>query len=336
MIFDLTANTNRRKLMVLDPSYPKDVSTTVIKGNTTSATFSVVITEPGSPDEYTYQWYVNGSAVSGANSASYTRTGLSATATYSVYCEVTNKAGTVKSRVATLKVTQYYTPTLNSGYPANASVVKGNSITSKVVISTAGNPSSYTYQWYKNGTKVSGATSASYTFTPTEIGTTTLYCKVTNTAGTVTSRTATITATGLYLYNAGDKCESVTGGWKAVNLSGYFTFNNTNIVFGVTGSSNQHALLCTEDKIDLSKFSTLKALVDVTKDGGSGNYNYYCSVGITSNNTDANQKPAAYAGADGTGAQMTLSLDISSFGEGYYVCFRNTLSAGTIYKIWLE
>ena len=60
-----------------------------------------------------------------------------------------------------------------------------------------GQNNSYTYQWYKNGSIVSGATSSSYTFTPSAIGTTTLYCEVTNNAGTVTSRTATITANNI-------------------------------------------------------------------------------------------------------------------------------------------
>ena len=58
----------------------------------------------GKPAEYTYQWYVNNSAVSGATSSTYTKTGLTSVDTYSVYCNVTNKAGTVKSRVATLAV----------------------------------------------------------------------------------------------------------------------------------------------------------------------------------------------------------------------------------------
>ena len=85
-------------------------------------------------------------------------------------------------------------PILDDNYPKNETVSIHNSITSEVVISTEGYPASYTYQWYKDGNAVSGATSSSYTFTPTTVGTITLYCEVTNKAGTVISRTATITA----------------------------------------------------------------------------------------------------------------------------------------------
>ena len=93
------------ELPVLSASYPRDVTVTAAAG--ASASFSVSITTPGRPAEYTYQWYRNGAAVSGGTAASLTLTGLTAAATYSVYCKVTNKAGSVNSRTATLTVRSY-------------------------------------------------------------------------------------------------------------------------------------------------------------------------------------------------------------------------------------
>ena len=220
-LFDLTADTNARKLMVLNPDFPKDVETTVIKGNTTSATFAVEIEKHGKPAEYAYQWYVNDVAVEGATGSTFEKNGLAETETLMIYCDVTNKKGTVRSRTATLKVTQYYLPVLNSSYPQNVTAEKGKSVTCKVTIDTAGNPDSYTYQWYKNGSAVSGATNASYTYTPSDVGKTTLYCKVTNAAGTVTSRTATITT--IYTLIPGSNVfanKVTTGGFKEVYQSG--------------------------------------------------------------------------------------------------------------------
>lgn len=200
------------KLPTLNENYPEDVTTTVISGSTTSATFITAISEPGNPAEYTYQWYVDGVAVEGATSSTYVMNDLFETTIYTVYCEVTNKKGTVTSRSATLEVVQIYTPILNASYPLNANVAKNESVTSTVIINEDGAPASYTYQWYKNGIAIQGATNSSYIFTPTDYGATTLYCKVTNSAGTVTSRTATINAN--YLFKAGMTSGLSTIAWK--------------------------------------------------------------------------------------------------------------------------
>ena len=246
------------ELPVLDANYPQDVNLTVIEGNTTSATFNVSIEVAGKPAEYTYQWYVNGSAVSGATNASYTKSDLSSSATYSVYCEVTNKAGVVTSRVATLKVDQYYTPTLNNSYPANTSktyITGGTASASfSVIVATAGNPSNYTYQWYVNNSAVSGATGSTYNWSGTE-GTYNIYCKVTNAAGSVDSRTATLSVTRYYTptlnssYPADTSKTYISGGTASATFEvqiatagvpanyTYQWYLNNSAVSGATGSS---------------------------------------------------------------------------------------------------
>lgn len=92
-----------KRLPVLDENFPTDVKTTIGK----AATFTVVFSEEGKPDVYTYQWYVNGNAVAGATAASYTRT-APAVGTETIYCVVTNKAGSVQSRTAKHTVTAEY------------------------------------------------------------------------------------------------------------------------------------------------------------------------------------------------------------------------------------
>lgn len=92
-----------KRLPVLDENFPTDVKTTIGK----AATFTVVFSEEGKPDVYTYQWYVNGKAVEGATAASYTRT-ASVIGTESIYCVITNKAGSVQSRNASLSIEPEY------------------------------------------------------------------------------------------------------------------------------------------------------------------------------------------------------------------------------------
>lgn len=193
-----TAQLNMTKvaLPVLNASYPQDSNITVINNEIKSATFKVQISTNGLPNEYQYQWYVNGAAVSGATSNTYIKNNLSETATYSIYCKVTNLAGTVQSRTATLKVSKYVSPILNSSYPKDITTIASASGTASfsIAIEEHGKPTDYTYQWYVNNKAVSGAINANYTMqtTAAQIGTYTVYCNITNKAGTISSRAATL------------------------------------------------------------------------------------------------------------------------------------------------
>lgn len=170
-----------------------------------AATFSVSASD-GMPASYSYQWQLstNGgssySNISDAKASSFTTSATTAAMNgYRYRCVVSNEAGSVTSSAATLTV--QYEMTLNSSYPQNITVNNASTASFSVSISTAGNPAAYTYQWQKNGSNISDATSSSYT-TPT------LYyvsdngnkykCVVTHTATgrTETSREATLTVSG--------------------------------------------------------------------------------------------------------------------------------------------
>jgi len=77
--------------------------------------------------------------------------------------------------------------------PLSASLLVGQSVTFTSTVSGGYTP--YSYQWYLNGNPVSGATSASWTFTPTTSGIYYVHLKVTDAkANTAQSDTARITA----------------------------------------------------------------------------------------------------------------------------------------------
>jgi hypothetical protein len=122
------------------------------------------------PDSFSYQWYANGSAISGAKSQDYTPTSSRV------------------SKTLTVKVTAYlagYTPKSKVSSPSTK-VLPSLSFTSKPVPTMSGTfrvgspvsvvegewspiPSRFTYQWYSNGVRISGATSSSYTPTSTKL-----------------------------------------------------------------------------------------------------------------------------------------------------------------------
>ena len=318
------------ELPVLDASYPKDVTVTV--GADTSASFSVSITTPGRPAEYTYQWYVNGSAVSGATSSSHVLSGLTSVATYSVYCTVTNKAGTETSRIATL-TTYAILPTLNPSYPADVSVMASASAstTVNVAISTAGQPANYTYQWYVNGSAVSGATSSSYTLTGlTAAGKRTVYCIVGNAAGTVRSRTATITITRelIAYYRNGDECTSVTGGW-VWNDGSEVTKNATNMFMSGVSS------IRSSNKVDVTRVTTLYIRVTGNGKTDTGRFGLMSNAGTPI--TGSVSLPASVNGIASSTTEKTYAVDVSSISGTYYLVIgiRNAEQL-TVYEVWGE
>lgn len=323
MIFNMMSG--RMKTPVLDAAYP--ANTTVTAG--ASATFQAVISHDGMPAAYTYQWYVNGAAVAGATGPSYTRDTAQDKGQYAVFCQVTSPAGTVTTPTATLSVNAL--PVLSSAYPANAATVFNASVTCEVRIATAGYPEAYRYQWYKNGAAVSGATGASYTFTPNAVGTATLYCKVTNAAGTVTSRTATITATPLYLYNAGSENTDLTGGWKV-----YYRRPSTSVLYSVTtrtptltkaasAMTFQVTSLVTNYEcgcigataaLDLTGYNTLTfSVTGLSLPTGSSDAGKLCLY-VTSDTSNEVFSVAAYKLCTAAG---TYSIDVSALSGNYQV-----------------
>ncbi len=164
---------------------PASQTTTV--GQT--ATFSV--TAAGTAP-LNYQWQKNGAAISGATSATYT-TPSTGTADnggqYSI--SVSNAAGSASSNAATLTVNS--APSIAS-QPTNQSVTAGQTATFSV---TAAGTAPFTYQWKKNGAAISGATSASYTTAVTAVSDNgaQFSAVVTNSVGSISSSTATLTVT---------------------------------------------------------------------------------------------------------------------------------------------
>jgi hypothetical protein len=169
------------------------VSQTVTVGQT--ATFNVTATGTG---PLTYQWFDNGTAITGATSSSYTTPAATSTDSGSVFTvTVTNASGTVTSSPATLTVSAGST-TVNPNapliitQPANQTVAVGQTATFSV---TATGSATLTYQWFKGGVAISGATSSTYTTPATVSGDSGSLFTVTvsNSLGTVTSNPATLT-----------------------------------------------------------------------------------------------------------------------------------------------
>src|SRR5580700_1531746 len=160
-------------------------SQTVNAGQT--ATFSVVAAGAA---PLSYQWQKNGTAISGATAASYTTPATSASDNGSTFLVVvSNAAGNMASAAATLTVN--VAPTITT-QPASQTVNAGQTATFSVV---AAGTAPLSYQWRKNGTAISGATTASYTTPATSASDngSTFLVVVSNAAGNMASAAATLT-----------------------------------------------------------------------------------------------------------------------------------------------
>ena len=206
-----------------------------------TATFTVVATGTA---PLSYQWQKNGTAVSGATSSSYTTpatTSSDSGAQFTVM--VSDPAGSVSSNAATLTVSAAAVAPTITTQPTSQSVTAGQTATF-VVVATGTAPLSY--QWQRNGTAMSGATSSSYT-TPATMSSDNgaqFTVMVSNSAGSVTSNAATLTVSAAAAPVVSFSPTSLTFGSQTVGTSSaaqFITLTNTGnatLTFSATASGD--------------------------------------------------------------------------------------------------
>lgn len=116
------------------------------------ATFTIVATGTGT---VTYQWRKAATPISGATSATFVINPVALSDAGSYNCVVTDDCGSVTSTGATLNVNEQVQIVTQ---PSNATVCIGDPINLSVTATGTG----LTYQWRKNSTPISGATSSTY------------------------------------------------------------------------------------------------------------------------------------------------------------------------------
>ncbi|MFC0401984.1 discoidin domain-containing protein [Paraburkholderia rhizosphaerae] len=171
---------------------PPQIITQPINQNSTvglTATFNVLA---ASSAQLSFQWMKNGAPIPGANSFAYTTPALTVDddgAKYSV--TVSNVNGSQTSDAAVLSVVQPKKPEITT-QPSPVTITAGNSTQFSVIAS--GSPV-LSYQWLKNGVTITGANQNEYA-TPIETladDGAQFSVIVTNSAGSATSNSATLT-----------------------------------------------------------------------------------------------------------------------------------------------
>lgn len=180
---ELTAST-----MALGPATPtitKNVPTAAIKVAVGDEIDPLTIEAVAGDDAVlSYQWYRDGKAVEGATQASFTPA-TDAESTHTYHCVVTaTKDGlttSAKSNAVTVMVgTAALMPTITKDLPAQVSIQAAEDHTLEIA-AVAEDDGTLSYQWYRDGAAIEGATETAYQVDTTELGTHVYQVLVTNT-----------------------------------------------------------------------------------------------------------------------------------------------------------
>jgi len=141
---------------------------------------------------YTYQWKRNGSPIVGATASTYTT--VVADSTANITCDVTADNGVAPTATAGSN-----TLTMANYTPANtvAPSVTGTAVVGQTLSTTNGtwtnSPSTFSYQWYRGATLISGATNSTYVLVQADAGQN-IKCTVTatNSAGSASADSNTL------------------------------------------------------------------------------------------------------------------------------------------------
>ncbi|MDP1579310.1 MAG: immunoglobulin domain-containing protein [Candidatus Didemnitutus sp.] len=145
----------------------------------------------GSGGSVTYQWFRNGAPIAGATSSEYSVASAEEAHAGSYTVAVTNVAGTTLSDAAEIEVIAL-PPPQNIRIGSNPTVPLGVDISIGITASQTWGPS-LSYQWYRNGVAIPGATLSYYSASNATVASFgEYYVTITNASGTGVSNTQSI------------------------------------------------------------------------------------------------------------------------------------------------
>jgi hypothetical protein len=291
----------------------------------------------------TYQWKRAGAAITGATASTYTLSLADAGQTITCAVTRTNIRGAATiTALATAAVTNLIAantaiPTLSTTSPFAGAVVTCSPGTWKY------HPTSYGYQWRRNGTAISGSTDSTYTVVSADVGTT-ISCTVAaiNAAGTSgavgTAESLAVTAAAVSPIRGALADSSLVAHWSLDEASGTrydLTSNGINLTPNATGGAITNATGKFGMAANIPAHSYLAAT-----DSRLANVKTICGwfkllAANTSYQRLLGEWIQVYSGSSG------IAWDKSHFstgivptpGQWYFIC---AVYTGTAFKLWVN
>jgi len=138
-----------------------------------------------------------------------------------------------------------------------------------------------------------------------------------------------------YLYNAGDTCDAVTGGWQGrawkedsdTSASApTITFNADSMVAATTGSNYARGVVEIKEDFDLTHFKTITAIYSFS---GTVSETASLFMVISRDSTYWGASEAVASTALAKGTDKTATLDVSAISGAYDVAFGIRCTGGT-------
>jgi len=274
-----------------------------------SATFSVSATGLGT---LTYQWFKNGVAISGATSASYTVSNATGSDNGNYTVDVTGTCGTATSNAAQLTVN---TLTITS-QPVAATQCAGTNVTFSVTASVSSG--SISYQWKKNGSAISGATSNSLPLTNIAAGDAGSYTvDVTAASGTLTSNAAALTVNALTAISSQPVDQTIFSKGNAsfsvvASGTGTLTYQWSKNGTAISGATNPALNINNASASDDADYSVV-----VTGSCGTATSNTAHLTVTVVNPPAISSQPASATQCAGTNASFSVTASVSTGSISY-------------------
>ncbi len=143
---------------------------------------------------FSYQWYKDGATMAGATGATYQISAMQTSNVGSYSAVISNVAGSTTSDNATISLSS--SPVITT-QPISQTVTAGAAVT--FTGAASGSPA-LTFQWKFNGISIAGATTSALSMANAQVANAGNYnLVVTNTSGSVTSNTATLTVNAVVI-----------------------------------------------------------------------------------------------------------------------------------------